>query len=166
MITVHILFQLETYPGRDQLAKDLGLEVSTSTGPLLESILKRATSTAPAKPPSSASLTSASRQLHISSVDDPHPLPLASRLNPTTTEDPIPSIAASTTTSTTVSSNNPSSRFVDPSRTNVGATPLSDLPPLDSRKLPHSPTSGNKEESAKQPLGLNAHNTNGVYLRD
>lgn len=50
---------------RDELARDLGLDAATSTGPLLDSLLQRATSsslTPYQQPVSSASLTSTPRQ--------------------------------------------------------------------------------------------------------
>ena len=57
--------QLETYPGRDQLARDLGLDTSSSNGPLLASVIHRATSSAttPSMAASSPTSTAASRPL-------------------------------------------------------------------------------------------------------
>lgn len=59
-----MLTQLETCPGRNQLARDLGLDIPAPTSPLLDTILQRATSTVTTHPLSSSagSLTSALRQ--------------------------------------------------------------------------------------------------------
>lgn len=83
LLLLTIPLQLETYSGREQLAKDIGVDhQSTANAPLLASVLQRAT-----QPP-------VSRQLKF-----PEPLPFTS----TQASSPLPTITESSRTSSSIS---------------------------------------------------------------
>lgn len=141
---------------RNELARDLGLDVASSTGPLLDSLLQRATLTSFQQPLSTASLTAAPREHQENSDTQTR----ATNTTLSTQTQPVAkgslSTAPNTSTTNTTTTNDPSLSIANPTlavtdKPDTGIGGASDfsqfskpgsLPPLPENSLPSHDATG------------------------
>lgn len=141
---------MESCPGRHQLAKDLGLDVSTSSGPLLGNLLQRAThnhipATLPQPPLNTETPTSSTVAPPITCTAP------AAQLHPVASGSSVVTTSTTTTTSMDALSNSDHRTIHMPGLSG-------DPPPLDSHNIHHSthPDSKGSFPPRIEPLHLPA----------